>query len=411
MILIQNTVKQITFGDSSSYQNGLLTVSKEELSAAALKNTDGKYAFDIDVCYPGEKTRIVHITDAIKPSYKPDAAAFPGWTEGENKCGQGETVQLENLCLLQTFAYPGIQEGIVDMSGVGAKYSLFSKKINLVMSVKLLDTAIEKPVLAKDLVRMQTQAAEYLASIAKDACEKKVEINNPQPSSLPRVGYAYFVQAQGPLRNVFMYGKECVNMKATYLSPAEIIDGALVSGNYIIACQKNPTIYHQENPVIRYGIANSGKEMDFVGAICATESNLLDGKRESAASITQKALELHCDGMIITQEGGGHADVDLIFTNDALTDAGIRTVVIANEIAGPDGILPPLVSFSSKVDATISTGNNDQVIELDAMDKSIGGDAISNGAHNATDSFKTPLGIMYTATNQLGVSNMTTKSY
>ena len=91
MILIQNTVKQITFGDSSSYQNGLLTVSKEELSAAALKNTDGKYAFDIDVCCPGEKTRIVHITDAIKPSYKPDAAAFPGWTEGENKCGQGET--------------------------------------------------------------------------------------------------------------------------------------------------------------------------------------------------------------------------------------------------------------------------------------------------------------------------------
>ena len=148
-----------------------------------------------------------------------------------------------------------------------------------------------------------------------------------------------------------------------------------------------------------------------MGAICATESNLLDGKRESAASITQKALELHCDGMIITQEGGGHADVDLIFTNDALTDAGIRTVVIANEIAGPDGILPPLVSFSSKVDATISTGNNDQVIELDAMDKSIGGDAISNGAHNATDSFKTPLGIMYTATNQLGVSNMTTKAY
>lgn len=151
--------------------------------------------------------------------------------------------------------------------------------------------------------------------------------------------------------------------------------------------------------------------MDFVGAICATESNLLDGKRESAAGITKKALELHCDGMIITQEGGGHADVDLIFTNDALTDAGIRTVVIANEIAGPDGILPPLVSFSSKVDATISTGNNDQVIELDAMDKSIGGDAISNGAHNATDGFKTPLGIMYTATNQLGVSNMTTKAY
>lgn len=249
MILIQNTVKRVTFGDNSSYQNGLLTVSKEELSAAALKNTDGKYAFDIDVCCPGEKTRIVHITDAIKPSYKPDAAAFPGWTEGENKCGQGETVQLENLCLLQTFAYPGIQEGIVDMSGEGAKYSLFSKKINLVMSVKLLDTAIEKPVLAKDLVRMQTQAAEYLASIAKDACEKKIEINNPQPSSLPRVGYAYFVQAQGPLRNVFMYGKECVNMKATYLSPAEIIDGALVSGNYIIACQKNPTITIRKTPL------------------------------------------------------------------------------------------------------------------------------------------------------------------
>ena len=40
MILTHNTVRQITFGDSSSYQNGLLTVSKEELSAAALKNTE-----------------------------------------------------------------------------------------------------------------------------------------------------------------------------------------------------------------------------------------------------------------------------------------------------------------------------------------------------------------------------------
>ena len=54
MILIQNTVKRVTFGDNSSYQNGLLTVSKEELSAAALKNTDGKYAFDIDAA-PAKK--------------------------------------------------------------------------------------------------------------------------------------------------------------------------------------------------------------------------------------------------------------------------------------------------------------------------------------------------------------------
>lgn len=60
MILIQNTVKRVTFGDNSSYQNGLLTVSKEELSAAALKNTDGKYAFDIDVCCPAKNAHRSH---------------------------------------------------------------------------------------------------------------------------------------------------------------------------------------------------------------------------------------------------------------------------------------------------------------------------------------------------------------
>ncbi len=414
MIFIRNTVKKVIFSDNSSFTDGILRVSKTELSSAALKNIERPYSFDIDIAYPGEKTRIVHITDAIKPSFKPGASAFPGWTDGVNNCGKGITYQLEGIALLQSFAHPAAQEGIVDMSGEGAKYSEFSKKINLVMCVKPGVSGIDKAQLAYDLVKMHTQAAEYLASLSEGSKEiieeyPEEDILNGE-CELPKVAYAYFLQAQGPFRNVFLFGKDCTKLKATYVSPLQIMDGAIVSGNYIIACQKNPTIYHQENPVVKRGMELNGKSIRFVGAFTATESSLLDGKRDNAMSIAKAASDMGCQGVIITQEGGGHADVDLIFTGDACTEKGIKTVIIANEIAGPDGSLPPLVSFSDKSDAIVTTGNNDQIIKVDPMEKAIGGDVISGGAHGALDGFSTALGIMYTSTNQLGVSKMTTKA-
>ncbi len=90
---------------------------------------------------------------------------------------------------------------------------------------------------------------------------------------------------------------------------------------------------------------------------------------------------------------------------------GIKAVIQTNEIAGPLGDLPPLVSYSNMADAVVSNGNNDEIICLDKMERVIGGNSILNGKFVAEDSFETNIGIMYTSTNQLGINNMTSFVY
>lgn len=411
LIIKSHEVKDIQFGKTSCFQDKVLFLNKDDLiSRIDLNNRN--YTIDFDISRPNESKRIINITDAAKPAWKEDGSAFPGWTSGENKAGYGLTHQLENMSVMQCCKFPGIQEGIVDMKGNGAGYSIFSKMINLVMTVNINNSDINKEVLAKDLKLMVLTVAEYTASLAcKNENISKTYKISAGNEELKNIGYAYFIQAQGPLRNVHVYGEDCVTMKPRLMHPNEIKDGAIVSGNYIIACQKNPTIFHQDNPVINMLYMKDGKELNFTGVIVSTESNLLENKKENAAIIAHIAKEKGMDGIIVTQEGGGHADVDLMLTAEACEKEGIHTVIITNEIAGANGDLPSLVSFSKEEDAIITCGNNDEIIVLDSVEEVIGGTDILGGKFDPYSSFETNLGILYTSTNQLGINKMTAVEY
>lgn len=339
----------LSWGDSPIWSSGKLVLNKQTLidtSLGDLKN----YELDFEIAQPGDNTRIIHITDAVRPAKKAGGiSAFPGWTAGENQAGRGITFQLENVVVMQTCRFADIQEGIVDMSGAGARYSAFSKMINLVMTVTPLGTHVDKKELAQDLKMMILRAAEYTASLAaeqKGYAEENYELSPMSQEKGPRVGYTCFIQAQGPLRNVHICGEDCVAMKPRILAPEAILDGALVSGNYIIACQKNPTIFHQENPIIKGLFERDKLALSFGGVIVSTESSSLEGKKENARLIARLARELKLDGILVTQEGGGHADVDLMMTLDECEKSGVKTVILTNEIAGPQGDMPPLVSYS-----------------------------------------------------------------
>lgn len=412
MILANHVVKEVVFSDKSTYENNTIFIDMLEMSAFCLEGIKG-YELEFHIARPGEKTRIVHITDTVAPAYKKEGATFPGILEGENQSGKGETTRLEGLTLMQSFLYPGVQEGIVDMAGEGSKYSLFSKSINIVMVVNLIDKSIAKPQLAKELNIMALRGAEFLAKLAADAEPESREVIDlsEMNESMLNIGYAYFIQAQGPLRNVHIYGEDCTKMSPRVLDATEIIDGALVSGNYIIACQKNPTYYHQKNPVITELVNAHGKELNFKCVIVSTEGSLLEDKKFSCQQIAKIAAEQKLDGLIVTQEGGGHADVDLMMTVDECKKVGVETVIQTNEIAGVDGSLPSLVASSEHADAIVTNGNNDEVVLLDKMDFSIGGDTILAGKYEAIQAFETSLGILYTSTNQLGANSMKTKTY
>lgn len=114
--------------------------------------------------------------------------------------------------------------------------------------------------------------------------------------------------------------------------------------------------------------------------------------------------------MIMTQEGGGHADTDLMLCTAACHRHRLKSVMLINELAGADGRQPALVDTSPYATDVISTGNNDQIIHLSAMTQVYGGSSLLR-VSDAAAAFSTALGRMYTSTSQLGAYNLQASAY
>ena len=84
---------------------------------------------------PGEETRIIPVKDVIEPRVKVsgDGGVFPGYISGVDTVGEGRTHVLKGAAVVTTGRIVGFQEGIIDMSGPGAKYTPFSKTLNIVV--------------------------------------------------------------------------------------------------------------------------------------------------------------------------------------------------------------------------------------------------------------------------------------
>ena len=55
---------------------------------------------------------------------------------------------------------------------------------------------------------------------------------------LPRVAYVYMLQTQGLLHDTYVYGVDAKKTISTLIYPTEVMDGAIVSGNCVSACDK-----------------------------------------------------------------------------------------------------------------------------------------------------------------------------
>ena len=139
-------VRRVTFSSNSSntrLEDGVLHVNYDELRSVAL-GSDFIEDVSIALAHPGERTRIVHVLDAIEPRVKvgDSSLAFPGFLGPARTVGGGRTNVLEGLALLESAQFPeptgGIlefNEGFIDMSGPGAAYSSCSDTANVVLRV------------------------------------------------------------------------------------------------------------------------------------------------------------------------------------------------------------------------------------------------------------------------------------
>lgn len=397
-------VKDVCFGPKTGLSDGVLTINKEDMAQRI--NRGGFFTeVRIDIARPHEATRIINVLDAIEPRLKEgkEASPYPGFFSSMRLAGFGRTNVLRGVTVMQTGKRQGIQEGIIDMAGEGARYSAFSSLHNVVLDA-VPGPETSNAEFDKASRKMMAEAALYLGETTRGMVPDAVRNFSTEPPTGPRlkkVVYVYYLQAQGSLRDTFVYGASVADLLPTLLHPNEVLDGAIVSANYIIACQKNPTYLHLNNPVVLDLYARHGKTLDFAGVVIASEQNTLFEKTRTAEFAAKLALQVGAEGVVMTQEGGGHADSDLMLCTIACAGLGLESVMLINELAGPDGGQPSLVDTTPLAKHVVSTGNNDQVITLPKVERLLGGTSLL-GVADASQSFKTALGRMYTATNQLG---------
>jgi glycine reductase len=372
-------IEDVKWGNRTQIQGHTLYINKEELIKALLN--DSSPIADVVICCPGEKVRITNILDIVEPRAKAKGGGevFPGFLSASGNVGDGVTKVLEGLAVMEVASIPHVQEGLVDMGGVGATYSPFSQTNNIVLVFEPPSgttlTEFEKGVRLAGL-----KASHYLARTSLDRNPDESEIfeldlektGSEQERGLQRIGYIYMLQSQGFLRDTYLYGRSVGTLTATQIHPNEIMDGAIVSGNYVIPANRNPTYFHLNNPVIRELYMRHGHDLLFSGLVVCNEHSRLEDKERTAQEVVETLKESGTEGVIITKEGGGNADTDLMFMCSTCESQGIRTVLLGNEGAGPDGRDPSLAHTTPEADAFVTTGNNDEAVELGPVEKLIG---------------------------------------
>jgi len=150
------------------------------------------------------------------------------------------------------------------------------------------------------------------------------------------------------------------------------MDGAIISGNCVSACDKNPTYVHQNNPIVHDLFARHGKDYNFCAMIITNENVYLADKERSSNWSAKLCEFLGLDAVIISEEGFGNPDTDLIMNCRKISEKGIKTVIVTDEYAGRDGSSQSLADAHVSADALVTAGNANEVITLPKMDKVIG---------------------------------------
>ena len=375
-------VKGLKFGDKTGFENGTLTVNKKELLDLIAEDPLLGKNLDVDLAIPGTRTRVMPVKDVIEPRWKIEGKGqvFPGILSDVETVGEGKTLVLSGAAVLTAGKLVRFQEGIIDMSGPGAEYTPYSKTFNVVLVLEPSDPNMDKHDYEKACRVAGIKAAAYLAKACAGVKADKVETYefanirdamNAMPN-LPKVGYLYMLQTQGLLHDTYLYGVDVKKILPTLLSPLEVMDGAITSGNCVSACDKNSTYSHQNNPVIADMLKRHGKDFNFVTCIVTNENVTLADKRRSSTYATKLAAMLGLDGVIITEEGFGNPDADLIMNCWKCERQGIKTALLTDEYAGQDGASQSLADSCPEGDACVTAGNANEVIVLPPMEKVIG---------------------------------------
>ncbi|MDR2175928.1 MAG: glycine/sarcosine/betaine reductase component B subunit [Synergistaceae bacterium] len=375
-------VKKLAFGDKTGVAGGTLTINREELLDLISEDELLGGNLGVDIAMPGDSIRIVPVKDVVEPRWKIEGngQVFPGAVSDVETVGEGKTVVLSGAAVVTAGKIVRFQEGIIDMSGPGAEYTPYSRTCNVVLLLEPANPGMDKHDYEAACRMAGLKAAAYLARCCAEARADEAEVFDfadireamSAHPGLPKVGYLYMLQTQGLLHDTYLYGADVKKILPTVVSPLEVMDGAIVSGNCVSACDKNSTYVHQNNPVIADMLRRHGRDFNFVTCIVTNENVTLADKRRSSSFATKLAAMLGLDGVIITEEGFGNPDADLVMNCWKAERLGIKTALLTDEYAGQDGASQSLADSCVEGDACVTAGNANEVIVLPPMKKVLG---------------------------------------
>ncbi|MDT2830581.1 glycine/sarcosine/betaine reductase component B subunit [Vagococcus carniphilus] len=419
-------IDKVIKGNEEKIENHTLYINEQAIIDMVLED-DRIGNCTIEIAEPGDKTRITPVKDVIEPRCKIDSKAeiFPGVIGKMGIVGEGRTHVLKGCSVMTVGKIVGFQEGIIDMSGPGAEQTPFSKLNNICLVIE--PTEGLDPHIYEEAARFAgLKVASYLGKLGETVEPDEVTTYETLPllkqieqyPDLPKVGYVYMLQTQGLLHDTYVYGADAKHIIPTILYPTEVMDGAVLSGNCVSACDKNTTYHHLNNPVIHDLYARHGKDINFMGVIITNETVYLADKVRSSDFSAKLSEYLGLDGVIITQEGFGNPDTDLIMNCKKIEEKDIKTVIVTDEYAGRDGASQSLADADPLANAVVTGGNANEIIVLPPMAKLIGQldyvDVIAGGFDGSLredGSIEVELQAITGATNEIGFNKTSAKGY
>ena len=380
LILKKVPVRDVVFGEKTGIEEGLLRINTEELKKVLLEDRHLK-SVEVQIARPGEKKRIIPVKDVVEPRAKPGATpnVFPGLMGSAEPVGTGITYVLDGVTVVTCGRLVNFQEGLIDMAGPGSEYSLFSRKLNVVLVMDPVEN-LGKYEHEKAVRLAGLKASHYLGLAATGAAavsETRIEVPTwleieQKYGKLPKVIYVDMVIAQGLLHDNYIYGVNAQGSLPVFLSPTELMDGALVSGNCAAPCHKNTTYHQQNNPLVEDLLAEHGRTLAFLGVIAMPVRTALLEKERICTQVLKMARYLGARGAIVSEDGGGNPEADLMMLARFFEKEGIKTVLVTDEYAGRDGASPGLADVTPEADAIVTNGNGNQYVVLPPMEETIG---------------------------------------
>ena len=381
-------VKDVRFGDKCALENGVLTVNEAELQALTADLCKAVKGYHLEITKPGENARIIHVLDTIAPMVKieGEGVQYSGFFSTPYTVGRGVTNMLSGFAVIESAALPwdesnassGLlypRDAIIELSGFYAGYTPFSKTNNLVIIYDLNEgkSSIEYD---NDIRLIAIRISNYLAELTRSMTPDRTEefSTEEEHPELPGVVMVWQCQNQGPYADTMLYGMPIDDMVPTVLHPNEMLDGCVVSGNYVWPAFKVPTYLHVNHPVLLELYRRHGKDINFKGVIfCRSHNPSTWHKQRCASHVVKLAQMLDAKGLVMVWEGGGNACTDGMLTIQTAERHGIRTAGITFEFGdGTEGIL--LVDDVPEATAMCSGGSIEKTVHLSAVDRAVGGD-------------------------------------